>query len=130
MECALDLEGKVSEQPACPDTIILRQSIKRRMKQHLLLGIHPDSKERATPARGHPYIVQVFGQTEEAIVKYIEYIGEVCDAPFLIDSTSGDARVAGAQYADESGLRRFPEELFSRHVEIRIPFLRLHTHSP
>ena len=39
MECALDLEGKVSEQPACPDTIILRQSIKRRMKQHLLLGI-------------------------------------------------------------------------------------------
>ena len=29
---------------------------------------------------GNPYIVQVFGQTEEAIVKYIEYIGEVCDA--------------------------------------------------
>ena len=53
---------------------------------------------------GNPYIVQVFGQTEEAIVKYIEYIGEVCDAPFLIDSTSGDARVAGAQHVDESGL--------------------------
>ena len=32
---------------------------------------------------GNPYIVQVFGQTEEAIVKYIEYIGEICDAPFL-----------------------------------------------
>ena len=53
---------------------------------------------------GNPYIVQVFGQTVEALPKYIEYIGEICDAPFLIDSTSGDARVAGAQYADETGL--------------------------
>lgn len=53
---------------------------------------------------GNPCIVQVFGQTEEAIVKYIEYIGDICDKPFLIDSTSGDARVAGAQYVDEVGL--------------------------
>ena len=53
---------------------------------------------------GNPCIVQVFGQTEEAIVKYIEFVGEQVDAPFLIDSTSGDARVAGAQYADEAGL--------------------------
>ena len=53
---------------------------------------------------GNPCIAQVFGQTEEAIVKYIEYIGDICDKPFLIDSTSGDARVAGAQYADEVGL--------------------------
>ena len=53
---------------------------------------------------GNPYIVQVFGQTVEALPKYIEYVGEICDAPFLIDSTSGDARVAGAQYADETGL--------------------------
>ena len=53
---------------------------------------------------GNPYIVQVFGQTEEAICKYIDFVGDICDAPFLIDSTSGDARVAGAQRADESGL--------------------------
>ena len=52
----------------------------------------------------NPFIVQVFGQTVEALPKYIEYMGEICDAPFLIDSTSGDARVAGAQYADETGL--------------------------
>lgn len=53
---------------------------------------------------GNPSIAQVFGQTEEAIVKYIEFVGEKCELPFLIDSTSGDARVAGAQYADEVGL--------------------------
>lgn len=53
---------------------------------------------------GNPYIVQVFGQTGEAIVKYLEFIGEIDDAPFLIDSSAGDARVAGAQYANEAGL--------------------------
>lgn len=53
---------------------------------------------------GNPCIAQVFGQTEEAIVKYIEFVGEQCELPFLIDSTSGDARVAGAQYTDEVGL--------------------------
>ena len=53
---------------------------------------------------GNPCIAQVFGQTEEAIVKYLEFVGDHCDIPFLIDSTSADARVAGAQYADESGL--------------------------
>lgn len=53
---------------------------------------------------GNPCIAQVFGQTEEAIVKYLEFVGDNYELPFLIDSTSGDARVAGARYADEVGL--------------------------
>lgn len=53
---------------------------------------------------GNPCIVQTFGQTPEAIVKYLEFVGEVCEAPFMIDSTSAEAKVAGAQYADEAGL--------------------------
>lgn len=53
---------------------------------------------------GNPCIAQVFGQTEEAIVKYLEFVGDKCDIPFLIDSTSGDARIAGAKYVDEVGL--------------------------
>ncbi len=46
---------------------------------------------------GNPYIVHTFGATAEAIVKYLEYIGDASDAPFLIDSTSGDATLDGAQ---------------------------------
>ena len=41
---------------------------------------------------------------DEAIVKYLEFVGDNYELPFLIDSTSGDARVAGARYADEVGL--------------------------
>lgn len=53
---------------------------------------------------GNPYFVHTFGATPEALVKYLEYIGEASDAPFLIDSTSGEARVAGANYITEVGL--------------------------
>lgn len=60
--------------------------------------------EEMTDVTGNPCIVQVFGQTPEALTKYIEFVGDICDKPFLIDSTSGEARVAGAQYADEAGL--------------------------
>lgn len=53
---------------------------------------------------GNPCIAQVFGQTEEAIINYLEFVGDICDIPFLIDSTSADARIAGAKYVDEVGL--------------------------
>ena len=53
---------------------------------------------------GNPCMAQVFGQTEEAITKYLEFVGDICDVPFLIDSTSADARIAGAKYVDEVGL--------------------------
>ncbi|WP_409200508.1 tetrahydromethanopterin S-methyltransferase subunit H [Methanobrevibacter sp. DSM 116169] len=60
--------------------------------------------EEMADVTGNPCLIQTFGQTEEAIVKYLEFVGEVSDYPFLIDSTSGEARVAGAKYADEVGM--------------------------
>lgn len=60
--------------------------------------------EEMSDVTGNPCLVQTFGQTEEAIVSYLEFVGDICDKPFLIDSTSADARVAGARYADEAGL--------------------------
>jgi tetrahydromethanopterin S-methyltransferase subunit H len=48
--------------------------------------------------------VHTFGQTPEAIVKYLEFVGEASENPFLIDSTSAEARIAGANYATEVGL--------------------------
>ena len=60
--------------------------------------------EEMSDVTGNPTLVQVFGQTEEALVKYLEFVGDICDKPFLIDSTSGEARIAGAQYATDAGL--------------------------
>ena len=60
--------------------------------------------EEMSDVTGNPCIVQTFGATPEAIVKYLEFVGDVCDKPFMIDSTSGEARAAGAKYAQEAGL--------------------------
>lgn len=60
--------------------------------------------EEMTDITGNPHFVQVFGATPEALVKYLEFVGDLSDAPFLIDSTSGEARAAGAKYANEVGL--------------------------
>ena len=53
---------------------------------------------------GNPYILEMRAKTPEAISKYIEFIGDFCDAPFIIESMSDDARIAGARYADDVGL--------------------------
>ncbi len=60
--------------------------------------------EEMADITGNPCLIQVFGQTVEALPKYLEFVGEISDYPFLIDSTSADARVAGAQYIEEVGL--------------------------
>ena len=53
---------------------------------------------------GNPYILEMRSKTPEAISKYIEFIGDVCDAPFIIEALSDEARIAGAKYADDVGL--------------------------
>lgn len=53
---------------------------------------------------GNPSMAQVFGQTEEAIIKYVEFVAETTDLPLLLDSTSADARMGVTKYIDEVGL--------------------------
>lgn len=61
-------------------------------------------QEEMSDVTGNPHIVHTFGATPEALVKYLEFVGDTTDAPFFIDSTSGEARMAGARYVTESGL--------------------------
>jgi len=52
---------------------------------------------------GNPAMVQVFGGTPEALVKYIDFVAEVWDGPMLLDSTAKEARMAAAKRATEAG---------------------------
>ena len=52
---------------------------------------------------GNPALVQVFGGNPEALVKYIDFVAEIWDGPMLLDSTSGEARMAAAKRATEAG---------------------------
>ncbi|MCQ6254349.1 tetrahydromethanopterin S-methyltransferase subunit H [Methanocaldococcus sp.] len=52
---------------------------------------------------GNPALVQVFGGTPEALVKYIDFVAEIWDGPMLLDSTAKEARMAAAKRATEAG---------------------------
>ena len=64
--------------------------------------------EEMSDVTGNPCVVQTFGATfgatAEAMVKYLEFVGDVCDKPFLIDSTAAAAKIAGVEYVQEVGL--------------------------
>ena len=53
---------------------------------------------------GNPCIMQIFSETPEAMEKEIAFCTDVCDVPFLIDSTVAETKVAGLKYVDEVGL--------------------------
>ena len=63
-----------------------------------------NTMDEMTDKTGNPNIVQIFGATSDAIVKYIDFVTSISESPFLIDSTSAQARIAGSKYVTESGL--------------------------
>ena len=60
--------------------------------------------EEMSDVTGNPCVVQTFGATADAMVKYLEFVGDVCDKPFLIDSTAAAAKIAGVEYVQDAGL--------------------------
>ncbi|MCX8176529.1 MAG: tetrahydromethanopterin S-methyltransferase subunit H, partial [Candidatus Bathyarchaeota archaeon] len=61
-------------------------------------------QEEMSDLTGNPCMVQVFSESEESITKYIDFVANVTDAPFLIDSTDAKVRIAGAKFVKETGL--------------------------
>jgi len=53
---------------------------------------------------GNPSLVQIFSESAEALATYIDFVSELTESPFLIDSTEPMVRVAGLRYAEEIGL--------------------------
>ncbi|MFW9808123.1 MAG: tetrahydromethanopterin S-methyltransferase subunit H [Candidatus Thorarchaeota archaeon] len=53
---------------------------------------------------GNPALVQVFSETESAMIKYLDFVCDLTSAPFLIDSTEPMVRVAGLKHSEEVGL--------------------------
>jgi tetrahydromethanopterin S-methyltransferase subunit H len=53
---------------------------------------------------GNPRIIDVVGSFPNALVKYIDFIVETVDSPFLIDGTTEAVRIAGLKHAAEIGV--------------------------
>lgn len=71
-----------------------------RRKAERLIEAQAEMSERT----GIPYMLDVVAENPEALIRYIDFISEVADAPFLINGPSAPVRVAAARHAVEVGL--------------------------
>ena len=55
---------------------------------------------------GNPHFLDVIASSPEAMVNYLGFVSETTEAPFLIDGTTKDVRIAGAKYVNEAGLAK------------------------
>ena len=61
-------------------------------------------QESASDETKNPHMVHIYGTTPESICRYIDFVAETSDAPFLIDSSEGPVRAHAARYVSEIGL--------------------------
>lgn len=89
---------------------------------------------------GNPFILDVVATNANALMKYIEFVADVTDAPFLVDGPSADVRLQAMRRAVEIGLRnraiynsldyRFSSEEVSELKEIGVESSMLLAYSP
>jgi tetrahydromethanopterin S-methyltransferase subunit H len=60
--------------------------------------------EELSEKTGNPYILDVVGETPEALIKYIEFVADVTKCPFLIDGVTSQIRMPAVKHAAEIGL--------------------------
>jgi tetrahydromethanopterin S-methyltransferase subunit H len=71
---------------------------RKRAKELLLL------QDQIAKKTGNPCMIDVVGDTPEAMKKYIDFVAETTEAPFLVDSASATTRIEAIRYAAELGL--------------------------
>ena len=60
--------------------------------------------EELSEKTGNPYILDVVGETPEALIKYIEFVADLTKCPFLIDGVTSQIRMPAVKHAVEIGL--------------------------
>lgn len=63
------------------------------------------NKEEEVSARtGNPRIIDVVGAWPKALIKYIDFIADKTDSPFLIDGTTAQVRIEAIKHVSDVGL--------------------------
>lgn len=63
-----------------------------------------DREAELSQETGNPRIVDVLGDTAQALVRYIEFVAQHIDGPFLVDSATAKARMETIKLVSEMGL--------------------------
>ena len=62
------------------------------------------TQEELSDKTGNPFILDVVGDTPEALTRYVDYVSSVTDAPFLVDGPSSTVRIPVMQHIMQTGL--------------------------
>jgi tetrahydromethanopterin S-methyltransferase subunit H len=76
------------------------QGIFDRKKAEHLIRVQEDMSEKT----GNPHMIDVVADTSNALQKYIAFISEITQVPFLINGPTASVRIQAASYAAEVGL--------------------------
>jgi len=60
--------------------------------------------EEISEKTGNPSIIDVVGAWPGALARYIDFVADKTDSPFLVDGATSDVRVAGVKHVMEVGL--------------------------
>jgi len=60
--------------------------------------------EEISEKTGNPSIIDIVGAWPEALARYIDFVADKTDSPFLVDGATSDVRVAGVKHVMEVGL--------------------------
>jgi tetrahydromethanopterin S-methyltransferase subunit H len=63
-----------------------------------------NAQAAAADETGNPPMVHIFGNTGDALVRYVDFVSGISDAPLIIDSPEAAARMQAAGYMEEVGL--------------------------
>jgi tetrahydromethanopterin S-methyltransferase subunit H len=63
------------------------------------------NNERLSDLTGNPFMLEIVAQTEEALIRLIDFTAETTDAPFLLSAISSNVLMSGAQHVAEVGLQ-------------------------
>ncbi|MEM3546054.1 MAG: tetrahydromethanopterin S-methyltransferase subunit H [Candidatus Bathyarchaeia archaeon] len=72
----------------------------RREAERLILV-----QEELSEKTGVPCMLDVVGENSIALIKYIEFVSNVTDSPFLINGSNASIRIGAANYVREVGLQ-------------------------
>ena len=77
-----------------------KQGIFDEKKAEQLINLQDEMSEKT----GVPCMLDVVAESSKAMVKYIDFVSEVTDAPFLINGAESSVRISAALHAAEVGL--------------------------
>jgi len=71
-----------------------------KMEAERLINVQEEMSDKT----GVPCMLDVVGENSKALIRYIEFVANITDSPFLINGPSASVRVEAANYVREAGL--------------------------